>query len=253
MPDIAAGARWMVGIQTVLDPERPLAVWSDMASLLNATWRNPVAMLDEETEQWFSRDEMALRFSADSSSFDESVLFRIHAAATHERPEEGSSVWLRTQGLHRCGRPELEMLEVSGEVLPVAAELLESVAGLIVMKGIPDPDVAFEAGMGVTLRLRPWADQAASLSADSIGNTEHRASMAAEPWGLISPRGEPSSADMNLEAVSVRSTPGPPTSSTVSFPGAAHLRERPRGRPDALFRPEACGLASLKPSPKGSP
>ena len=177
LPEIAAGARWMIGIQTVLDPERPLAVWSHMASLLNATWRNSVAMLDEETEQWFSRDEMAFRFSSDSSSFDESVLFRIHAAATHERPEEGSSVWLRTQGLHRCGRPEIEMLEVSGDVLPVAAELLESVAGLIVMKGIPDPDVVFEAGMGVTLRLRPWADQAASLSADSIGNTEHRASM----------------------------------------------------------------------------
>ena len=178
LPEMAAEARWMVGIQTVLDPERPLAIWSNMASLLNATWPNSVAMLDEETEQWFSRDEITLRFSTDSSSFDESVLFRIHAAATHERPEEGSSVWLRTQGLHRCGRPELEMLEVAGDVLPVAAELLESVAALIVMKGIPDPDVVFEAGMGVTLRLRPWAAQAASLSADSIGNTEHRASMA---------------------------------------------------------------------------
>jgi hypothetical protein len=46
------------------------------------------------------------------------------------------------------------------------------------MKGIPDPDVVFEAGMGVTLRLRTWKDQAASLSPDSIGNTDHRASMA---------------------------------------------------------------------------
>ncbi len=183
LPEIATEARWMVGIQTVLDPERPLEVWANMAALLNATWRNSVAMLDEETEQWFSRDEMAIRFSTDATAFDESVLFRIHAAATHERPEEGSSVWLRTQGLHRCGRPELEMLEVPGEVVPVAAELLESVGGLIIMKGIPDPDVVFEAGMGVALRLRSWADQAASLSPDSIGNPEHRASMAANMGG----------------------------------------------------------------------
>ena len=177
LPDIASGARWMVGIQTVLDPERPLEVWSQMASLLFHTWSDPVAMLDEETEQWFSRDEMTLRFATDPCGFDESVLFRIHATAAHERPEEGSSVWLRTQGLHRCGRPELEMLEVPGEVLPVAVELLESVCGLIVMKGIPDPDVVFDAGVGIALRLRPWREQVASLSPDSIGNTEHRASM----------------------------------------------------------------------------
>jgi hypothetical protein len=70
-----------------------------------------------------------------------------------------------------------ELLEVPGDLLPVAAELLESVGGLIVMKGIPDPDVVFPAGMGVALRLRTWQDQTASLSPGSIGNNEHRASL----------------------------------------------------------------------------
>ena len=174
LPAIAAGGRWMIGIQTVLDPDRPLEIWNRMATLLVRCSPEAVCLLDQETEQWFDRDEIDRHFLGSNPTTHEGMLFRVHATATSERPEEADSIWLHTQGLHRCGCPELELLELPARHLGVAQEMLESLGGLFLNHGVPDPGVRFDAGVGVELMLDHWSRSVEFLASQSIGGLEHR-------------------------------------------------------------------------------
>lgn len=176
-PPFTRGTRWMLGLQTVLDPGDPLSSWCTMTSVLHHVAGDLLALLDVETEQWFDAEEVAENLVGDEPSADEGLLFRVHAASTSEVPESSSSVWLRTEGLLRCGRPELEMLEVPGDRVQVAHELLKALGSLCIARGVPDPGAPFEAGIGIDLSLQDWQQQAELLSPGSIGTREHRKSI----------------------------------------------------------------------------
>lgn len=176
-PAFAASARCMIGLQTLLDPAEPLTSWKLMVESVSSAAGEIVALLDVETEQWFPVEEVAARLRGPEATLEESMLFRVHAASTVEEPETADSVWLRTVGLDRCGRPELEMLEVPGEHLQTAHALLEALGALCIARGCPEPAVPFEAGIGLGLSLQYWAMQAELLSPGSIGTRAHRESM----------------------------------------------------------------------------
>ena len=174
LPPLASGGRWMIGIQTVLDPESPLAMWNRMACLLVRCSPEVLCLFDQETEQWFAPDEIARYLLGSVPMTHEGMLFRVHATATSERPEEADSIWLHTQGLHRCGCPELELLELPAKHLGVAHEMLEALGALFINHGVPDPGVRFEAGTGVALVLDEWKRSVEFLGEHSVGGLEHR-------------------------------------------------------------------------------
>ena len=177
VPPFAKSARVMIGVQSMLDPDDPLESWRLMVRLLGVTADDLSAMLDIETEQWFSGEEVAVRLLGGEAAPEETMLFRIHAASTVEEPREGDKVWLRTLGLHRCGRPELEMLEVEGPALPLAHDLLEAVAALCIQRGVPEPGFPFEAGVNVALSLQPLSEQLELLSDNAVGTLAQRIQM----------------------------------------------------------------------------
>jgi hypothetical protein len=183
VPPFAANARSIIGIQSMLDPEDPLASWSLMISLIGGAVEAPAALLDIETEQWFSGEEVATRLLGEDPTPEETMLFRIHAASTVEQPGEGDHVWLRTLGMHRCGRPELEMLEVDGRSLPLAHDLMEAVGALCLHRGAPEPGFAFEGGVNVFLSLQRLEGQLELLKDSAVGTRAHRIGMGASDDG----------------------------------------------------------------------
>ena len=177
LPPCAENARWMLGAQTVLDPGDPLATWSHLIRVLWTVAEGKTAVLDVESEQWFESEEVTARLLGDGATQEEGMLFRVHAVSTEEQLETADSVWLRTVGLHRCGLPELEMLEVPGSRVHVALELLKALGSLCIVRGVPDPGQPFEAGIGIDLSLQEWSGQAELLSPGSIGTRAHRISL----------------------------------------------------------------------------
>ncbi len=177
VPPFAESARVMIGVQSMLDPSDPLESWKLMVQLLGGADGDLSALLDIETEQWFSGEEVAVRLLGSEATPEETMLFRIHAASTVEEPREGDTVWLRTLGLHRCGRPELEMLEVDAPALPLAHDLLEAVAALCIQRGVPEPGFPFEAGVNVALSLQPLSEQLELISDIAVGTRAHRVDM----------------------------------------------------------------------------
>jgi hypothetical protein len=148
-----------------------------MTGLLGTAASDALALLDVETEQWFTGQEFTDRLVGPDSAPEESMLFRIDVASTTETPEEDDTVWLRTIGLHRCGRPELEMLEVPGDRIRIAHDLIEAVSSLCLLRGCPDPGFPFEAGVNVAISLQPLEQQLELLSEASVGTRQHRATM----------------------------------------------------------------------------
>ncbi|MEE2681141.1 MAG: hypothetical protein VX641_02090 [Planctomycetota bacterium] len=180
LPEMARDATWMIGLQTVLDPHCPLEIWTRLAGLLLRTSPRILAMFDQETEQWFGEHEIQLHFLSPKPTTHEGMLFRVHATALSERPEEADSIWLHTEGLRRCGCPELEILELPARHLGVAHELLNALGSLFITRGVPAPGTRFEAGTGVSLMLNHWRESVDCLSEQSLGSAQHRIMLGGE-------------------------------------------------------------------------
>ena len=176
LPACAGSSQGLLGVQSMLDTDDPLATWERMVRVVGDAVGDVAALVDIETEQWFSGEELATRLLGSEATSEETMLFRIHVASSVEEPGESDPVWLRTLGLHRCGRPEFEMLEVDGAVLPLAHDLLEAVAALCIQRGTPDPGFPFEAGVNVALSLRTLSEQLELLSPKAVGTRTHRES-----------------------------------------------------------------------------
>jgi hypothetical protein len=180
LPEVAQGANWMIGVQTVLDPQCPLDIWTRLAQLLLRCSSRITSLFDQETEQWFDLDDIERHFLGSTATTHEGMLFRVHATATSERPEEADSIWLHTEGLRRCGCPEIEILELPARHLGVAHEMLNALGALLVTRGVPAPGVRFDAGIGVPLMLKDWRASVDFLAEHSLGSTEHRIMLGGE-------------------------------------------------------------------------
>ena len=180
LPAVARDAKWMIGVQTVLDPQCPLKVWTRLAGLLLSCSSRITSLFDQETEQWFDLQDIQLHFLGPRATTHEGMLFRVHATATSEKPEEAESIWLHTEGLRRCGCPEIEILELPAQHLGVAHEMLNALGALLITRGVPAPGVRFEAGVGVPLMLNDWRASVGFLSDHSLGSAEHRIMLGGE-------------------------------------------------------------------------
>jgi uncharacterized protein YegJ (DUF2314 family) len=181
---------WIVGFQSVLDTTDPLPSLMNMLKCANTGVRDAPAVLDVNARRWLPRGQLDVMLSEEAPLPPSEMLWTIEVvsrgeekASRHQDIEARSidaaddrgGVWLRTQGLARCGRPELEMLEVPEAKAPVAATLLNDIAELLLEIALPEPGEPLEIGVGLNIALQPWSAIGPFLRQEAAGTTADRA------------------------------------------------------------------------------
>ncbi len=168
----AEACRWIVGAETLLDADDPLTSFASLMRTLAGSLEEAPAILDVCSTRWHPREALDEILAGDVEP-PEHMLWIVHAVAA-TGASESEPCWLHTHGLWRCGRPELEMLEVPRRHIGSAGELLNAVAGRILEEPAPLPGEPFAIGHELEVSLQPWEDVARYLADDVPGSLEDR-------------------------------------------------------------------------------
>ncbi len=162
----AAACRWIVGLESVLDPDEPLAHFTTLIRLLAGAWQEIPAILDVNTERWYPRPALDRACDADDEPAA-SVLWVVHVV----EPGDGGDAWIHTHGLWRCSLPELEMIAVPTRFVSAGVELVETIAGRMLEEMLPPSDEPFAVGPDLDVIFQPWQTVA---PADGLGGLAWR-------------------------------------------------------------------------------
>jgi uncharacterized protein YegJ (DUF2314 family) len=191
-PEAAEGlaCKWIVGLQSVLDPTEPLGSLVLLMRATIAAASDPPAVLDVEPGKWHLRPALEELFLNQDIEPPGDVLWSIHAVGLddddpHEHDEscpEGclgaddgtDAIWLHTHGLWRCGKPELEMLNVPSEHALAAGHILNGIAELLLEGELAAPGEPFDIGGGLRVTARRWQDVAPQLPQGCPGGLSDR-------------------------------------------------------------------------------
>jgi hypothetical protein len=164
---------WVVGVEAVLEEVDPLRDYTGLMRLMLRALADVPAILDVTTSRWTSRDALESMFEQASVEPPADVLWVVEARRRDEEPE--LPCWLRTRGLARCGRPELEMLDVPGPRTDTAAQVLSSMAAMLFEAEPPDPGVTWLIGHELAVSLVPWESLADQVAETVVGGPLDRA------------------------------------------------------------------------------
>lgn len=167
----AEACPWSIGVETLLDPDDPLESFRQLACFLAGPFEDIPGILDVNTTGWIKRSRIVEQFLPENNVPPTDVLWIIHVVAPDDENRGG---WLHTHGLWRCGRPELEILEVEQSHLSGASQLLNDVAARIIDDPLPEPGESFLLGDNLSVILKPWRDVASRLGPGSSGNLADR-------------------------------------------------------------------------------
>ena len=157
LPDEAmARCRWVIGMQTVLEPGEAHAEYFHLVSMLAGALPEVVGMLDVSNSRRWPRAEIEEQFLVQDAVPNDEFLWTITAVAPTE--SEDAPMMLFTTGLSRCGLPELEMLEVPSRHSQAAAILMNHVASLLLEAPPPAPRVPIDVGPDLQVALVPWQE-----------------------------------------------------------------------------------------------
>jgi hypothetical protein len=109
---------------------------------------------------------------------DERHLFRIEVvgrSAAAGAATDGDLLWLTTTGLHRLGRPELELFEIPQDELRPALDLLNMLAARLATEPLPEPGAPFEVGPQIRVTLVPVEEVVETLAPNAPGGVRDRA------------------------------------------------------------------------------
>lgn len=162
---------WVVGVETLLDSEDAVASYARLIRLvLNALPDSPV-IYDASSFRSFSREELSWMLSSPELEPVADTLWCIHVVG-HQ--QGAGPVWLHTHGLWRCGRPELEMLEVPAESIGAAAELINLIGERWLDEDPPGPGDTMLLGPALEVSLQPWQACVETLPPGSPGEQSDR-------------------------------------------------------------------------------
>jgi hypothetical protein len=171
--DAAAGAKWVIRVQTVLHAPDAAEDYFMAIGLVAGSLPDIVALLDVVTSEVYDRAALDRLFVADGAKPMDRVLWRL---GRYEALADGdaSTVLVGTCGLSRCGLPELEMCEVPREQADAAAVLLHTLAGLLLESPAPPPGFEMEIGDGIRITLQRADEVAAHLVEGAPGSRAWR-------------------------------------------------------------------------------
>jgi len=171
--DAAAGAKWVIRVQTVLHAPDAAEDYFMAVGLIAGSVPDIVALLDVVTSEVFDRSALDRLFVAEGAKPMDRVLWRL---GRYEALSDGdsSTVLIGTCGLSRCGLPELEMCEVPRDRADAAAVLLHTLAGLLLESPAPPPGFEMEIGDGISVTLQRADDVASHLTDGAPGSNPWR-------------------------------------------------------------------------------
>lgn len=153
-PTAAAGCRWAIGVETLLDQQDPLQSYAALIRTLAGAFPAVPAILDVNTTIWRDRDALERDSLLDRELGPlADVLWVIQAVAQRSNQPH---VWLHTHGLWRCGLPELEMLEVPEADASAAAMLLNDIAEMTLEQRPSPPGATYEIGGDLRVSFQQW-------------------------------------------------------------------------------------------------
>lgn len=172
---VAHACAWVVGAETLLGVEDSFAAHTNLLRLLAAGISGAPAILDVNTALWHARHELHQQYLDDAIDPPADGLWVIHSVrAGKEQSSPDDLVWLHTHGMWRCGRPELEMLEVPAADVSDAAALLNDIASLVLDSPPPAPGEPYEIGRSLNVTFQPWQTVMETLNPDAPGGPAHR-------------------------------------------------------------------------------
>jgi len=173
LPDSAmAKCKWVVGMQAVLEPGEAHAEYFHLMAMLSGALPEIAGILDVSNSRRWPRAELEEQFLAQDAVPNDEFLWTITAVSVTE--EDDAPMMLFTTGLHRCGLPELEMLEVPARHSQAAAILTNHVASLLLEAPPPAPGVPIEVGPDISVALVPWQECAPSIAEEVPGSRAFR-------------------------------------------------------------------------------
>ncbi len=174
----AEACKWVLGAETVLDGNDTLSSYTRLVRAMAGSFQDIPAILDVNCTRWHLRHDINRLFLSDDIEPSAEVLWIIHVV---QKPAETGTAWLHTHGLWRCDRPELELLQIPGEYIVPACELLGTIAELSLDEPLPEPGEPLEVGRELVVALEPWRDAAKFLDHDTPGSIAARQADADDP------------------------------------------------------------------------
>lgn len=168
----AEACKWLLGLESVLDQADPLTSYVSLVRFLFSPFPDLPGLLDANTTGWMSRDALEEFFLEEGSQAPAETLWIIHVV--RDESKDRGSIWLHTHGLWRCGRPELEMLDVDRAHLHEASSLLNDLAERLIDETPPPPGEPYLIGQELLVMLRPWQEVVARLPPEAPGGTRDR-------------------------------------------------------------------------------
>ncbi len=253
-------SRWSVSVATQFGPQ-PLEDFHHQLQLIAPLTEGAVSVADalpqEHLPAGWVRDAAASQTPPSPRS-----LFRVQAIVPEGQP---AHCWLHSHGLLRCGRMEVEALEVPEDAAWPVQELLYAVGMWSLEHPLPEPGEAFEPMAGARVVWLPWQEALQHVDRRATGaSPEERedvhgapgAVLFTPPAGLLRKRyGSPAKyarllTDNPVVAVSEAETDRMSRLARERFPRFAALQERFGSREDWLFAVKI-GLPTDRPVESG--
>ncbi len=177
VPAAVGACRWVIGVQALIAAP---AIADRFSSLIRGAASLPSveAILDPATGRWIAGESLdAARDATWLAPGD-------WGWSTRGVRRPGSdSVWLFTEGLHRWGRPELELLEVPAPLAAAGAALLDLLAPLLV-EASPPPDTRWQVGPSAWVTLQEIDEVLSRLPRHAPGSGADRQRMFGDRGGV---------------------------------------------------------------------
>ena len=169
---VGAGYEWLAAFQVHLSEEDPLTSYINLVRLASACMGTAPAMLDPGSGHWLERTWIDDVFMGDEFEPPEDVLWRIDVIESETSPESGR--WIRTTGLVRCGRAELECIGVPVTRTAEAVDLIGNLAAMSLEVDLPSAGTPMEVGPGMQICFQPVKDVIGSLPDSMPGSIASR-------------------------------------------------------------------------------
>lgn len=169
----AAGrCRWVVGLQTQLDPTDPVASYTRLLRTVARAMPWAPLVYDSGTKRTLDRGSLDDLLVHGNLLVPDSWLWNVDIV--RDDTVAGGLAWVHSHGLARCGRLEIEALGVPGHLVVGAVKLTDLVAGWIMDEPTPTRGAAFSVIRDCEVVLQPWEMSAWRLHPSAPGSTAHR-------------------------------------------------------------------------------
>jgi uncharacterized protein YegJ (DUF2314 family) len=168
----AYACKWVLGVETMLSTDQAYEDYVAILSALASAFEPP-AILDTVTGRWLELEALSDLAHAPPGQPPPDALWVIHSIFDPNDPNRGH--WLHTHGLWRCGKPELEMLEVPAERASDAGRLLNNIARLTLDVDLPAPGELMPIGPELDITLHYWKALMGQLAREAHGGPDDRA------------------------------------------------------------------------------